>query len=476
MGRKRKKGTGGIHLRKDGRWEGRVVIGYDDKGLPKTKNVLAKTKMECQEKLKVLKASVDKPTPSKAKADMPFGEWMDFWFETYCKPDARPGTVESYGNFIRLYLRPKLGHIPLNKLTTNDIQQFYVWMRTDGRSVKREERGEGLSDNVLQSCHSVCRKILDQAVAEHLIHINPANNCKLPTVHRKEMQVLNREEMQKLLIQAKHEGYYELFLVELSTGLRIGELLALQWDDLNFNTGELKIDKQILRNSKEPAVTEPKTQASIRTIILPPSVLKVLKEYRKTVNSRWLFPSSKREDAPLAPCTVQQRFGMLLKHAGIKRIRFHDLRHTFATNALKYGMDVKTLSTIIGHISSRTTLNVYTHVTDEMKQKAAVTIDRGIGKAEPQEVPQTPQSKTMTDFQPAERTRRKPGTGHIKQIHEHRWSGRCTMTWPDGTTRIRTISGKTEEECEEKLAKLIAEMKAEAAAEKERLKEKAMAS
>ena len=472
MGRKRKSGDGTVRLRKDGRWEGRVVIGYDDKGLPKTKNVLAKTKMECEKKLKELKASVDKPAPSKARADMPFGDWMDLWLETYCKPNFRMGTVQSYEGFIRLYLRPKLGHIPLNKLTTNDIQQCYTWMKTDGRSAKREERGNGLSDNVLQSCHSVCRKILDQAVAEHLIHSNPADNCKLPTVHRREMQVLNREEMQRLLIQAKHEGYYELFLLELSTGLRIGELLALQWDDLNFTTGELKIEKQVLRGNHDPAVTEPKTKASIRTVILPPTVLNVLKEYKETVNSRWLFPSPRRNDAPLSPCTVQQRLGLILEHAGIKKIRFHDLRHTFATNALKHGMDVKTLSTIIGHISSRTTLNVYAHVTDEMKEKAAVTIDRSIGKAEPQETPQAAPPKTMTEFQPAQRSRRRPGTGYIKQIHEHRWSGRCTMTWPDGSTRIRTISGKTEEECEERLAALVAEMKAERA----QLKEEGMAS
>ena len=471
MARKRKAGEGGIHLRKDGRWEGRVVIGYDDKGLPKTKNVLAKTKMECEKKLKDLKASVDKPAPSKTKADMSFGDWMDFWYENYGKVNVQPNTKISRESLIRLYLRPKLGHIPLNKLTTNDIQQLYNWMKTDGRRDKREERGNGLSNNVIQTLHSVCRKILDQAVTEHLIHSNPADNCKLPTVHRREMQVLNREEMQRLLIQAKYEGYYELFLLELSTGLREGELLALQWDDLNFTTGELKIDKQILQNGNGPTIAEPKTKTSVRTVILPRSVLNVLKEYRKTVNSRWLFPSPKREDAPLAPATIRQRLGLILEHAGIKKIRFHDLRHTFATNALKHGMDVKTLSTIIGHISSRTTLNVYAHVTDEMKEKAAVTIDRSIGKAVPQETPQTPPVKTMTDFQPTKRTRRKPGTGYIKQIHEHRWSGRCTMKWPDGSTRIRTISGKTEEECEEKLAALIAEMKAE----RSQLKEEGMA-
>ena len=178
----------------------------------------------------------------------------------------------------------------------------------------------------------------------------------------------------------------------------------------------------------------------------------------KLITERKKFSKRPEKSAAIFPIQVE--------------IFFHDLRHTFATNALKHGMDVKTLSTIIGHISSRTTLNVYAHVTDEMKEKAAATIDRGIGKAEPQETPQAPPPKTMTEFQPAQRSRRRPGTGYIKQIHEHRWSGRCTMTWPDGTTRIRTISGKTEEECEEKLAALIAEMKAERA----RLKEEGIAS
>ena len=133
MGRKRKSGEGTVRLRKDGRWEGRVVTGYDDKGLPKTKNVLAKTKAECVEKLNTLKDSVTPTATVKVKADMPFGEWMTFWYETCCKPAVRPNTQTGHENNIRLYIRPKLGGIPLNKLTTNDIQQFINWMRQDGR-------------------------------------------------------------------------------------------------------------------------------------------------------------------------------------------------------------------------------------------------------------------------------------------------------------------------------------------------------
>ncbi len=151
-------------------------------------------------------------------------------------------------------------------------------------------------------------------------------------MQRKEMQILSREEMQRLLIQAKAEGYYEIFLLELSTGLRQGELLALQWDDLNFTTGELRIDKQLSRTG---GVAAPKTKAAVRTIILPPSVLNALKKHRDAVNSKWLFPSNKIEDAPLAASTVRQKLRLILERAGCKQVRFHDLRHPYVKHTTK---------------------------------------------------------------------------------------------------------------------------------------------
>ena len=471
MGRKRKSGEGTVRLRKDGRWEGRVVVGYDDKGLPKTKNVLAKTKGECVAKLESLKESVAPATAVKVRADMPFGEWMTFWYETCCKPAVRPNTRTGYENNIRLYIRPRLGDIPLNKLTTNDIQQFINWMRQDGRSEYRESRGEGLSANTIRHCCGLCRRALEKAVTEKLIVRNPAEECKLPPARRMEMRLLSREELQKLLIQAKAEGYYEVFLLELTTGLRVGELMALQWDDLNFNTGELRIERQVYRTKEELLIQEPKTKASIRTVILPPPVVEALKEYKKTVSSRWMFPSPKKEDAPLAPAAASHRLSKILSHAGCKKVRFHDLRHVFATNALEHGMDVKTLSTVIGHVSSATTLNVYAHVTDDMQRQAAAKIDRGIGKVEiPTENPQAVASRTMTDFRPKRGKRRYWGSGYLGQTKGGRWNGRYTVTWPDGTKRTRDIYADTAEECEKLLAVMITEMKTEVAAEKERLR------
>ena len=236
MAKRRKRGTGSIHLRNDGRWEGRCLIGYDEKGLPKTKNVLAKTKSECIEKLKVLQQTLAAPTPSQAKPRMTVREWLDFWYQTHKKPTLRPNTQMSYEQRIYGHIIPALGSIPLDKLRQNDLQQFYTNLKQSGRRKDADRYGEGLSDQTVRGCHTTLRSTLAKAVEEKLIIRNPADGCRLPSAKPREMQVLTPEEMQRLLIQAKEDGCYELLLLELSTGLRRGEILALQWDDLNFNT------------------------------------------------------------------------------------------------------------------------------------------------------------------------------------------------------------------------------------------------
>ena len=478
MGGKRKNGEGTVRLRKDGRWEGRVVIGYDDKGLPKTKNVLAKTKSECVEKLKTLKDALAPPAPPRTRADMPFGDWMEHWYETHSRPAARPGTRRIYEGYLRLYISPGLGHIPLNRLTAKDMQQFFVWLKTEGRADQSDGK-TGLADSQLRNIHSLCRRALEKAVSENLIPQNPASGCKLPPARKGEMNILSRESMQKLLIQAKEENYYELFLLEFTTGLRLGELTALQWEDLNLATGELRISKQAVVIGSEVVVTEPKTKAAVRTLLLPPKVLEVFKEYRKRNVSRWLFPSPKKEDSPLLPSVVRQRLHRLLDHAGCERMRFHDLRHTFATLALESGKDVKTLSAMLGHVSAATTLDIYTHITDDMRLTAAANIDRSIGKAVPQEdasepgqetAPATAEKPSMTDFKPYVGRKRRSGTGCVSEINDHLFEGRYSPKWPDGKKHARNVYAHTREECEEKLKLLIAEMKAEIV-EAQRLKD-----
>ena len=153
---KRKNGEGTVRLRKDGRWEGRVVIGYDDKGKPKTKSVLAHNKGECVEKLEKLKEECGR-TAEKLKPDMPFGEWIDFWYQYFSSPKLRPTTQATYENRIYGHIIPSIGKIPISKLTQNDLQQFYAKLKRTGRKVNVELKGTGVSDRMVRSCHALCR-------------------------------------------------------------------------------------------------------------------------------------------------------------------------------------------------------------------------------------------------------------------------------------------------------------------------------
>ena len=335
MARKRKAGDGTVRQRKDGRWEGRVVIGYDDNGYPKTKNVLAKTKKECVEKLQKLKEECGGLKPEKVRPEMPFGDWLTYWYENHSKPKIRPTTQETYESRIRLHIIPEIGSIPLNKLTQNDLQQFYGRIKNSGRKRFTDRYGEGLSDRMVRMCHATCRSALEKAVQDGLIRVNPAIGCKLPPKKAREMQVLTREELQRFLIQAKFEGYYEVFLLDLATGLRRGELMALQWDDLNFKTGVLNVNKQVYDVRGQLQISTPKTKSSIRKIVLPPAVVAVLREYKKTVDSRWMFPSPVKEDCPITPGVVRRRLQFILAHAGCKHVRFHDLRHPYVKHTTK---------------------------------------------------------------------------------------------------------------------------------------------
>ena len=468
---KRKNGEGTVRLRKDGRWEGRVVIGYDDKGKPKTKSVLAHTKSECVEKLERLKEECGR-TAEKLKPDMPFGEWIDFWYKYFSSPKLRPTTQATYENRIYGHIIPSVGKIPLSKLTQNDLQQFYAKLKRTGRKVNVELKGTGVSDRMVRSCHALCRSSLEKAVEEGLITRNPSIGCKLPPKKNGEMKVLTQNEIVRLLNQAYDEGYYEMFLLELTTGMRRGEILGLKWRDLNLETGELNIKRQLTTKG----ISVPKTKSSIRTVLLPPDMLDLLREMKKAAKYDWIFPSPVKEGEPRNPTAITKRFRIMLERAHCKHVRFHDLRHTFATMALENGMDVKTLSAMIGHVSSETTLNIYSHVTDTMRAQAAVKIDREIGGTdapmpEAKDEPRQPQTSEIEEnFEPWKPKVRKSGTGCVYQINDHLWEGSYFPRLPDGSRKKFNVYAKTREECEAELAKMIEQKKKEIADLKKKAK------
>ena len=290
------------------------------------------------------------------------------------------------------------------------------------------------------------------------------------------MKVLTSNEIGRFLARAKEEGYYEMFLLELSTGMRRGELLGLKWSDLNLQSGVLKISRQVVVAGPEIIVQSPKTKSSTRAIVLPPYMLELLSEMKKNKTCEWIFPSPVREGEPRNPSALLKRFKVILERSGCKEIRFHDLRHTFATMALENGMDVKTLSDMIGHISAETTLNIYSHITDTMRAQASVKIDRKIGGTNA-EMPEAKNEPRMTDtseeeenFEPYEPKKRKSGTGCVYQVNDTLWEGSFYPRLPDGKRKKFNVYAKTREKCEEKLAEMIASKKAEIAAEKKKAK------
>ena len=463
--KRRSSGTGSIVEKPNGTYEGRYVVGYKENGYPITKSVFAKTKTECKQKLKDAMEKDGKLSSDHINPEMTFGEWLQFWYNNYCKPGVRESTRNCYEGRISLHILPVLGHIKLNKLTENDLQQFYTNLKKGGRLSKTDLYGPGLSDRMVRSCHATCRAALEKAKEMHLISRNPAIGRKLPPKKAREMQVLTPEEIQRFLLQAKVVWFYEMFLLELCSGMRRGELLALEWRDLNFKTGELRIDKQVIYLNGKTVCNKPKTKESMRTIVLPPSLVEVLKEYKKTVDSKLMFPSpQKGEDEYRNPCAVGSSMRRIIDRAGCKHVRFHDLRHTFATMALEGGMDIKTLSSVIGHKSSATTLDIYAHTTDAMQLHAATNIERGIGENDIPEEAEESMEKTempMTDFEPYKGKIRKPGTGCITEINDHLFEGRYSPMWVGGKKRGFNVYAKTREEVEVKLAELIVQVKAE---------------
>lgn len=189
----------------------------------------------------------------------------------------------------------------------------------------------------------------------------------------------------------------------------------------------------------------------------------MLEKYKLENNSQWLFPSPIKEDSPRDPTAVRKKVANVIERAQCKHVRFHALRHTFATMALQYGLDIKTLSATIGHASVDVTLDTYSHVTDSMRYAAADKLDNTIGRNKGKQITVNRQEAKVEPekkFEAYKGKYRKPGTGYVKQISPNCWQGRYTPTI-DGKRVSKNIYASTEEECEEKLAELIQQIKAE---------------
>ena len=205
---------------------------------------------------------------------------------------------------------------------------------------------------------------------------NPADSCVVPKVQHQEMKALQPEDLEAYLDAAERRGALAMFYLELVSGIRKGELVALQWADLDVEQRTISVNKQATKDADNNLiVARPKAENSIRQISIPQEAVDLLiQEHVKHPGNPWLFPSSRTGGMyhPDSVATLHQR---ILKDAGLEHLRFHDLRHTFATHALASGVDAKTLSGILGHTKASFTLDTYAHVTGDMQRQAAQVMD-----------------------------------------------------------------------------------------------------
>ena len=272
--------------------------------------------------------------------------------------------------------------IPLNDLSTLHLQQFYKKLLAEGRveRIEAQKQPKGLSAKTVRNIHQIISSALKLAVEQRLIAHNPADGCALPKAERKEMQTLPVEQLTSFLREAKDSGVYELYYLDLATGLRRGELLGLKWTDVDLDRGVLKIQRAISRQNGKVVEAPLKTKNAYRTLPLSADAIDVLmQQRRKTGNSEWVFPSP--TGGPMSPDSVLHMLHRVLKRAGLPKVRFHDLRHTFATLALQNGVDVKTVSGVLGHFSAGFTLDTYAHVTTSAKREAAKTMGNLLSRA-----------------------------------------------------------------------------------------------
>ena len=370
MGKRRPSGDGLVRKRADGRWEGRIVVGHKENGNPIYRSVFAEKQSDLMPRLNELKmqyAGVELTEES----SITLGEWLKRWLDEYKKPILRPSTYSGYGKDIENHILPYLGAKKLTQLKTADLQKHYNRLLESGR-MNNNGKGKGLANATVRGIHMVLREALDSAVREGLIPRNPADGTSPPKIHRKEKQVLTKDQLESFMkLIENDEVWYDFFYTEIITGMRQGEICGLRWEDFDEAKGTLRVARSVDFVKKELVVGETKTDDGKRTIYLPDSLWRLLAERKKGAVSEWIFPNLLKPELPLDPAKAYRQFKKLLEIGALPDIRFHDLRHTFTSHAANSGIAPKTLSEIVGHSKASFTLDTYAHVTGDMQKNAA---------------------------------------------------------------------------------------------------------
>ena len=287
--------------------------------------------------------------------------WLDTWLEKYQKLTIKNRTYLMYNYLIKKHINPILGEYELDDLTGIVLQNFALMKLENGNLINNN----GLSNNTVISIMSLLKQALKQAVFLGISNKEFTNHVRLPHSKEKDItafEISEQKKLEKYCLSSTKNNYIGIVIC-LYTGIRLGELLALTWNDIDFNKGYLYINKTVYtinNNGKTISfVDKPKTENSIRIIPLPKQIIKELKKIKNISSSRYVISTNKGN--MVQNRSYQKSYKLLLTKCNIPYKNFHSLRHTFATRALELGMDVKTLAEILGHKNPMITLNRYSH-------------------------------------------------------------------------------------------------------------------
>lgn len=359
-----------IHKRKDGRWEGRHPQGRNENGTIKYASVYGKSYREAREKLKLFSSNFS-GQQNIVKHKKSFGEVLDLWMENN-RLRLKGGTINKYQSIIDSHIKPGLGFIRVVDIDSSKINNFLNEMILSGKL----NGSGGLSASYVRSMGIVINSAMKYAVSEGLC--SPLNTpISKPVAEQKEISILDEDSQHRLEmylldnLDLTNAG----ILISLHTGLRVGEICALSWNDIDLNKRVIHIRHTVARvpvlgNSSEQktqlVIDSPKTKSSARDIPISSALYPIITEIQKLSNSNFVISQT---NTFVHPRAYEYRYHKVLKKCNIAQIRYHALRHTFATRCIEAGVDVKTLSEILGHGSISVTLNTYVHSSMDTKRK-----------------------------------------------------------------------------------------------------------
>jgi integrase len=378
MARKRRgRGEGSIHERADGLWEAKVSLGYDADGKRRRKTIYGKSKADVQEKLRALQNSAASGTLADG-SKLTIAQYLDHWLNGPARECVGQTTWPRYEQLVRLRINPFIGGVRLTRLTPMHVEQMLADLRTAGVSA----RGRQMAVNVLSAAMKHATRLRPP-----LIPFNPVASVAKPRPPRPEIKPFTPEQVGKLFEAAAEDRLFALYIVAIDTGMREGELFALEWDDIDFAGAGVMVQRALKELKGKVWVEDLKTEKSRRRIELSPAAVDALHEHRKRQlaegNAGKLVFCSPEGGYLRRPNVARRSFWPMLRRAGLPRVRFHDLRHTAATLLLLANERTKVVSERLGHASTTTTEATYQHVLPTMQKQAAEKMNQILGQLLP---------------------------------------------------------------------------------------------